>query len=80
MGFQPSMHDDVYLLILGNMVVPVTFNDKRIQVSETRADQLIKDELGNIWCVREIAQNQFAIGYFYSQGLIKLFSNGNCVR
>jgi len=60
------MHDDVYLLILGNMVVPVIFNDKRIQVSETRADQLIKDEQGDIWCVREISHNQFAIGYFHS--------------
>ena len=49
------MHDDVYLLILGNMVVPVTFNDKQIQISEERADQLIKDEQGDIWCVREIA-------------------------
>ena len=42
MGFQPSLHDDVFLLILGNMVVPVTFNDKQIQISAKRADQLIR--------------------------------------
>ena len=33
MGFQPSLQDEDYLLILGNMVVPVTFNNKQIQIS-----------------------------------------------
>ena len=57
MGFQPSLQDDVFLLLLGNMVVPVTFENKQIQLSEQRAGQLVKDDQGDIWCVREIALN-----------------------
>ena len=34
MGFQPSLQDDVYLLVLGNMIVPVTFDNKQIQISQ----------------------------------------------
>ena len=65
MGFQPTFDKDVYFLMFGNLVVPITFNEQEIQVSEKRKHEIImQGNDQNLWAVREIAPGIITVGYF----------------
>ena len=51
--------------MFGNLVIPITFNDQEIQVSEKRKHEIIcPNNHSNLWAVREISPGLIAVGYF----------------
>ena len=66
--------------MFGNLVIPISFHNQEIQVSEKRKHEIIQPNNDkSLWAVREITPGFITVGYFEGDN-VDLYHDGELVR